>query len=185
MSNKDKLHAMRFDQYVTGLEDLIEYVNTFSNTQNMVMVEIGSYVGESTEIFANNFKTVISIDPFINDYDMNDSACHYMDFNKVYEIFKLNISKYDNIVHIKKISDDAVNDLKETKIDLVYIDGLHTYEQVKKDIQNYIGLINNSGFICGHDYHPDWQGVIDAIHETIGTPDMTFEDNSWVKKLPF
>jgi hypothetical protein len=182
MSNKDKLYPMRDGHYKNGLEDLINYVNTFSNTNEMVMIEIGSYAGESTEIFAKNFKKVISIDPFINDYDENDPACKYMDLTEVYETFNLMMSKYDNIVHIRKKSDDAINDLIDTKVDLIYIDGLHTYEQVKTDIKNYNNLINNLGFICGHDYHPVWQGVVDAINETIGEPEMVFQDTSWVKK---
>lgn len=180
--SKNKLHPMREGTYKEGLEELIKYVNTFSNTNDMVMIEIGSYAGESTELFAKNFKKVISIDPYINDYDKNDPACKYMDFDNVYKKFSDVISKYDNISHIRKISDDAINDLKGIKVDLIYIDGLHTYEQVKKDITNYKSLINKNGFISGHDYHLVWQGVIDAIHETIGEPEMVFQDTSWIKK---
>ena len=32
---KDKLYIMRDEKYHKGLEDLIEYVNTFSNTKNI------------------------------------------------------------------------------------------------------------------------------------------------------
>lgn len=183
MSIKDTLYAMRSGHYKNGLEDLINYVNTFSNTKEMTILEIGSYAGESTEMFAQNFKSVIAIDPFMNDYDPNDPACSYMDLTNVYKTFSSVISKYDNITHIRKTSDDAINELKDTKVDLIYIDGLHTYDQVKKDIDNYIGLINESGFISGHDYHSVWQGVIDAIHEKIGKPDTIFQDTSWIKKL--
>jgi hypothetical protein len=182
MKNKNTLYPMREGHYKNGLEDLIDYVNKFSNIKEMVMIEIGSYAGESTELFAKNFKKVISIDPYINDYDENDPACQYMDFNEVYNTFSNVISKYNNISHIRKTSDEAINDLKDIKVDLIYIDGLHTYEQVKKDIENYKKIINNYGFISGHDYHPVWQGVIDAIHETIGEPEMKFQDTSWIKK---
>jgi hypothetical protein len=183
MSIKDTLYAMRSGHYKNGLEDLINYVNTFSNTKEMTILEIGSYAGESTEMFAQNFKSVIAIDPFMNDYDANDPACSYMDLTNVYKTFSSVISKYDNITHIRKTSDDAADELKDTKVDLIYIDGLHTYDQVKKDIDNYIGLINESGFISGHDYHSVWQGVVDAIHEKIGKPDTIFQDTSWIKKL--
>jgi len=183
MSNKDTLYCMRNEQYINGLKDLIQYVNTFSNTNEMTMIEIGSYAGESTEIFANNFKNVISIDPYLNDYDSNDVACDYMDLSEVYKKFKKTISKYNNINHIKKTSDNAFNDIKDIKVDLIYIDGLHTYNQVKKDIINYKSLLNDFGYISGHDYHSVWQGVINAIHETIGEPDIIFQDTSWIKKI--
>jgi hypothetical protein len=119
----------------------------------------------------------------MNDYDPNDPACSYMDLTNVYNTFSSTTSKYDNITHIRKTSDDAVDELKDIKVDIIYIDGLHTYDQVKKDINNYKGLIKESGFISGHDHHPVWQGVIDAIHETIGEPDETFQDTSWIIKL--
>jgi hypothetical protein len=48
---------------------------------------------------------------------------------------------------------------------------------------NYKKLVKKSGFITGHDYHPVWQGVVDAIHEAIGEPEMIFQDTSWVKKI--
>jgi len=118
MTNKNILYPMREGYYKNGLEDLIDYVNKFSNTKEMVMIEIGSYAGESTELFAKNFKKVISIDPYINNYDQNDPACYYMDFNDVFKTFSNIISKYDNISHIKKISDEAINDLKDIKVDM-------------------------------------------------------------------
>lgn len=176
---------MRNDNYRQGLSNLINYVNNKCDTKNMVMIEIGSYAGESTEMFTSNFKKVISIDPFLNDYDVNDVTCEYMQLTEVYNIFNKKMSKYENFEHIRKTSDDAINELKNMKVDLIYIDGLHTYEQVKKDIENYLPLINDGGFICGHDYHPVWQGVVNAIHEKLGQPDELFQDTSWIKKIKY
>lgn len=180
---KDKLYVMRDEKYKEGLEHLIDYVNTFSDSKNMTMIEIGSYAGESTELFAKHFKHVIAIDPFFNDYDKNDVTCKYMDLTEVFHTFNSVISKYDNITHIRKTSDDATLQLKDIKVDLVYIDGMHTYDQVKLDIQNYLPIINETGFICGHDYHSVWQGVVNAIHEKLGEPDEIFQDTSWIKKI--
>jgi hypothetical protein len=178
---KNELYIMRNPHYTTGLLDLIQYINNYSSTYDMTMIEIGSYAGESTELFSKHFKKVISIDPFINDYDPNDITCDYMDLDKVYNVFLQRISPLSNVIHIREISDNAVTLIKN-KIDFVYIDGLHTYNQVKKDILNYIPLINQ-GFIAGHDYHPVWQGIIDGVNELLGTPDATFCDTSWIKKI--
>ncbi len=177
MSN---FYLMRGGEMMIGLQSMIEYLG---NTKEMNMIEIGSYVGESTVLFAQNFKSVISIDPFLNGYDENDAACHAADFDLVYKKFLENIANYNNITHIKKISCDAINDIKE-KVDFVYIDGLHTYEQVKKDINNYRKVIKENGIIGGHDYSTNgWQGVINAVDETLGFPDKVFLDCSWIKKL--
>ncbi len=180
---RDELYPMRHHDYSEGLDNLIDYINKIYDTKEMTVLEIGSYAGESTEQFAQKFKSVISIDPFIDDYDVNDPACGYMQLTKVYNVFKEKMSKYKNVKHIKKTSDDAINELKNIKVDLVYIDGLHTYKQVKRDIDNYLPIISDSGFISGHDYHPVWQGVVDAIHEKIGEPEKIFKDTSWIKKV--
>ena len=50
-------------------------------------------------------------------------------------------------------SDDFFHNNKK-KFDLIFIDGLHTYEQVKKDITNSINSINNNGYILVHDCLP-------------------------------
>lgn len=178
---KDKLYLMRDPNYLQGLIDLISYINNFYPTKEIDMIEIGSYAGESTELFSKHFKSVISIDPFINDYDPNDITCNYMDLDEVYDVFNEKISKLDNVVHIRKTSDDAIEDIKGD-FKFIYIDGLHTYEQVKKDINNYLPLIKE-GFISGHDYHPVWQGIIDGVNELLETPDKTFCDTSWIKKI--
>lgn len=179
----DELYLMRDEKYTNGLIDLINYINTYSNTKEMNMIEIGAYAGESTIIFSKYFKSVITIDPFINNYDINDPACQYADFENVFQKFKENTKSIDNIFLIRKTSNMAFRKLKKNQYDFIYIDGLHTYKQVKKDIENYIQLIKKEGFIGGHDYHENWQPVINAIHQTIGEPNKIFNDTSWIKLI--
>ena len=40
------------------------------------------------------------------------------------------------------------------KFDLIFIDGLHIYDQVKKDILNSLDVLNEKGFILLHDCFP-------------------------------
>jgi predicted O-methyltransferase YrrM len=176
-------YIMRDLTYTKGLLDLIAHINNTNITSNMRMVEIGSYAGESTKIFANHFREVITIDPYLNDYDLNDITCYHMDLNKVYELFIENTKNYENIRLIKKTSDEAINDLEGQFFDFIYIDGIHTYEQVSKDIDNYKPLIKSGGFIGGHDYHSVWEGVVNSVNEKLGNPDKTFQDTSWIIKI--
>lgn len=174
---------MRPEWSQTGLLTMISYINEIIPTENLTLIEIGSYAGESTNIFCKNFKSVISIDPYMENYDINDPACHNMKLGEVYNIFVNNTEHLSNHIHIKKISDNAVIDLVGNQIDVVYIDGLHTYNQVKMDILNYIPIIQKGGYISGHDYHPNWPGVMQAVHEVLGNPDKIFSDTSWIKRI--
>lgn len=55
--------------------------------------------------------------------------------------------------NIRKSSNDffATN---KGKFDLIFIDGLHKYDQVKKDINNSLKFLNNAGIILLHDCMP-------------------------------
>ena len=179
---RDTFYIMRAPFYAEGLIDMIDWINTIRPTSEMRIIEIGSYVGESTMIFADRFKEVISVDPYINDYDLNDAACHHAPFDKVYEQFIRNTLSVPNIKSIKETSQNAFFILKDQQWDMVYIDGLHTYEGVLYDIEHYKTIIKPGGFICGHDY--GWDGVRRAIVELLDdTVDATFKDASWAKQL--
>lgn len=42
----------------------------------------------------------------------------------------------------------------EQKFDLIFIDGLHVYEQVKRDLINAVKCLNHNGLIMLHDMNP-------------------------------
>lgn len=175
---------MRPKVYMDGLQHLIDYINSFSDTKEMEMIEIGSYAGESTELFSKHFKNVIAIDPYIENYDPNDLTCTYAPLSEVRKAYEKRMRGVPNASLLPVTSDMAIQVLIEgKKFDFVYIDGLHTYEQVKKDIENYLPIIKEGGFIGGHDYHPTYQGVINAVNELLGQPHHTTQDTSWIIKL--
>jgi len=55
---------------------------------------------------------------------------------------------------VRKTSDQFFNDNKD-KFDCIFIDGLHYYSQVKKDIENSIKILNPNGVILLHDCLPN------------------------------
>jgi predicted O-methyltransferase YrrM len=179
---KDKFYVMRTPYYTQGLQDMIRWINTFRPTSEMRMIEIGSYIGESTMVFANHFKEVISVDPYINDYDLSDAACSYAPFDIVYQEFLKNTLSIPNIKSIRETSQNAFSILKEQQWDMVYIDGLHTLEGVSHDIEHYKTIIKPGGFVCGHDY--GWGNVRHAIGQLLDDKvDSTFKDSSWIKQI--
>ena len=44
---------------------------------------------------------------------------------------------------------------KKIQRDLIFIDGLHTAEQVKKDFENALKILSPNGFIVLHDCNPE------------------------------
>jgi len=82
---------------------------------------------------------------------------------------------YENIAEFKDIrieiiqltSDEAVGKVKDNSVDLLFVDGGHKYEQVKKDIGNYWPNVKPGGIFLGHDYeldgHPGVKRAVDEI----------------------
>ena len=54
------VYDMRPEKLVQGLIDLVEYISN-KKSKDLVMIEVGSYAGQSMEIFAstNKIKTII------------------------------------------------------------------------------------------------------------------------------
>ena len=55
--------------------------------------------------------------------------------------------------NVRKTS-DTFFESNDTNFDVVFIDGLHTYEQVRRDVINSIKFLNPGGFIALHDMLP-------------------------------
>lgn len=174
--------VMRPTDSANGLRSLCNYLkNTFGEI--VAMVEVGSYIGESAEIFAQEFPNTIiyCIDPWVGGFDDSDS-CSVVDYSEIEAQFDARASKYTNIQKLKGNSTDY-----KIPCDFVYIDGCHKYECVKEDIIHWSPFASKA--ICGHDYYNDYidtiqphtAGVRKAVNELLGNPTMIFDDNSYVK----
>lgn len=62
---------------------------------------------------------------------------------------KLNLIRADS--HKQTSFDKIKNLLKDEKLDVLFIDGDHTYEGVKKDFEMYNNLVRKNGIIIFHD----------------------------------
>ena len=73
-------------------------------------------------------------------------------FEKINVPYKVGVDPREG-GNVKKTSDEF---FKNNKVffDLIFIDGLHEYEQVNRDIKNSLNFINNDGFILLHDCLP-------------------------------
>ena len=173
-----------------GLVDLINKLNR----KDMVVVEIGSYRGESAEIFLGTGKVakIYCVDPWKPSYDLDDGAA-YTDMRKVESDFDRRHAANPHVIKVKGTIDTFIERFRDNpdvidKIDVIYIDGLHTYEGVHHDIEMTLTYIKPRLAIAGHDYYFEsgraaWPGVVQAVEELIGIPDMTFDDGSWLKAV--
>tara|TARA_B110000438_G_C15788718_1_gene639646 strand:- start:1347 stop:2021 length:675 start_codon:yes stop_codon:yes gene_type:complete len=65
-----------------------------------------------------------------------------------------------------RMTSDEYFQTNKDKFDIILIDGLHTYEQVRKDIFNSIDRLNTNGIIIMHDCLPAkiWNQIVPRIY---------------------
>lgn len=68
----------------------------------------------------------------------------------------------------------------DASLDLVFIDAIHLYEDVKADIAAWLPKVKPEGILAGDDYCSAFQGVIDAVDETFPAKIRHIDENTGV-----
>lgn len=130
--------------------DLIELLDK----EEVVYAEIGSYCGASASLALSNDRVseVFCIDP------LNLSSSHFKGSLSQEETLKKNISKVKTkakSVIFKNFSSDekVLKFFKNKKIDILYIDGDHTFSGVMSDWNNFKDSVAKGGFVVFDDYY--------------------------------
>lgn len=179
-------HSQANQQFL-GLADFCNFLDKWfcqyqKQTPPFTAVEIGSHMGEGLQMLAAThlFNKIHVIEPFKGEEAFNTDF--KWTWEEVRQEWDLNTRHFKDIIQLHEaFSYEVVDKFFDNSINLVYIDGDHSYEAVKRDIELYLPKIRNRGILSGHDYHTTWPGVMKAVNETLGTPDKVFQDSSWMK----
>jgi predicted O-methyltransferase YrrM len=177
--NKWTFYNPKFE-FLTDCADHVWYGHIFfaydliRNLEPETFVELGTYYGSSMSSFAQgvkdgNLSTKIYA---IDSWEGDENAGFYG--NYVYEHTQALVKKYYpelNINLVKKYFDKALMDFEDKSIDIIHIDGLHTYEAVKKDYQDWLPKMKTDGVMLFHDIFVEEHGVKDFWTELKSNPD--------------
>jgi len=140
--------------------------------QNTTGAEIGVFEGEFSKLIIDAVQPqkFYMVDLFSGSMVSGDKNGNNMktisldeSYNKLTEQYKLN----DRVNVYKGKSVDFFKEIADDSLDFIYIDGDHSYEGAKVDLQNAFYKVKSGGLICGHDYTPRFQGVVDAVNEFV------------------
>jgi predicted O-methyltransferase YrrM len=142
---------------VSELKKNLNKLNKFvDRTNDINILEIGSYEGLSSVFFADNFleremSSLTCVDPFLR-ISNNDHA-EYLKNNQE-KHFDINITRCDNSEKIKvfKITSDEFFANNRKKFNLIYIDGCHEPEFISRDIENGFKCLEENGIMWMNDY---------------------------------
>ena len=126
--------------------------NNFKNVTNIRnILEIGSYEGRSAIFFLNNF-----IDSNIDCIDTWSGSDEHenFDFSVIEKNFDTNTSAFQLNKRLKKfkMTSNEFFMTNSKKYDLIFVDGDHSSNQVKIDINNSWNILNKGGYLILDDY---------------------------------
>ena len=166
-----------------GLIDLCQTVKYYLGDDNLQLVEIGSYCGESGGIISKTFPNSIlnCVDPWEkyteegSTYDLNEQE---LVLREAERIFDSTTGTFSNVKKNKMASNKYAELVEPNSIDFIYIDGNHQYSSVVEDLNIWSEKVKVGGVIAGHDF--GWATVSRAIYEFFGRPPVSvFSDGSW------
>jgi hypothetical protein len=155
-------------------------------------VEIGVCKGDYSKILLekSTLSTLFSVDPW-----QNMSVDVYWDRNNVPQ--DENEERYQNVVRefkkygdkskiLRMTSKEAAPKFQDGELEFVYIDGNHSYEACKEDIQLWWPKVKKGGLFAGHDYvdgkvNESEFGVKSAVDEFVKANNQTL----FVNPQPF
>lgn len=171
----DKLFLTNLDDIPTAWRGHRKFAEWLvSSVKPEVTVELGVAWGFSTFCFAMpRIGHVYGIDTFEGDQYTGDYSGSYEYVLHRQEKLLMN----DNVTFIKGNFDDVVKTW-DKKIDILHIDGDHSYEAVKKDYENWIPHLKENGIVLFHDSCVDVLGGrqfgVKRFFEEIDLPKCNF-----------
>jgi hypothetical protein len=152
--------------------------------------EIGVSVGGHSEAIlkSTNIQKLYSVDPYkINKAGFSEEDDIFHDLLFLWVEYRLN--KYaprSQMVRLFSVEASAL--FENESLDFVFIDGDHSYEAVRDDINAWYSKVRIGGIVSGDDY-TTWPGVKKAVDEIFGKKGLTvYHDDReprvwWVERV--
>lgn len=136
------------DWFTKNLPSWVKYiVPHLESIENPRVLEIGSYEGRSAYFILDAVEKafVVCVDPF--------TGSGYLPLVDVETRCIKNLSQFSPRFMIQKqTSDDFFAETGWDYFDFIYVDGLHTEDQCRKDMENSWKWLNPGGIMCIDDY---------------------------------
>jgi predicted O-methyltransferase YrrM len=144
---------------IVGMMDQMELGWLHNIAQEMdSIVEIGCYKGRSTHALASGCRGhLYAVDPW------DWKAWWDQEEGETYETFLRNMQEFSNLTPLRMLSAEAAaSDLIPPMVDMVFIDGDHSFEVAMQDLTLWAPRAKK--LVAGHDlYHNECPGVEKAL----------------------
>lgn len=146
-------------------------------------VEVGAWLGRSTAYLCANAGVnhrICVVDTWLgtpNEWKTTHKLATQID---LFTAFSANLQGY-NYEPFRMTSELAATYFPDASVDVVFLDADHTYEATKADIKRWLPKVKAGGYLAGHDYCKEWEGVIQAVDEIFGEKkEVNVADTCWL-----
>jgi len=157
------------------------------------VVEIGAAYGGSSLIMLTHLQggaRLYSLDPFIQDsmgqFQATESTCRRCVKNAIVALG--DPKRTEQWTLIPQYSFDVMKTWAQ-KIDMIFIDGDHAYESVKKDFEDWLSFVERGGYMLFHDsrrregtpdgsYDKGWPGPTRLVNELMSDSRVEFIESA-------
>ena len=140
-----------------------------------VFVELGTHSGNSYFAVCQTVKHFkLGTKCFAVDSWKGDPQAGFYDDSIYNEVSAYNEKTYSHFSLLKHmLFNEALNDFPDRTIDLLHMDGCHTYEAVNNDFQNWLPKMSDKGIILIHDIAEKdrdfgvqkfWEKIVEEYH---------------------
>lgn len=140
-----------------------------------LFVEVGSWLGKSAALMASLIQAsgkgieFCCIDPWQDGGPDLRGTTYFQSLkvDDVYSIFLGNVKPFAGLVKpMRGFSTDVAKDFGDETIDYIMLDGDHSYQAVRADIDAWLPKMKPGSVMAGDDYL--WPGVKQAVDEKFG-----------------
>lgn len=138
-------------------------------------VEVGVWKGDfSSEILKRDVGQLHLVDPWksITDVPARWHAAPQEEMDAIHDSVVAKFAGDDRVKIHRQFSVDAAASFEDGLLDWIYIDGNHSYDFVKADLEAWWPKLKSGGAICGDDYQEGYYqvtsldfGVVKAVDE--------------------
>jgi hypothetical protein len=157
------LNKISHDQYLFGVDDYMSSAwighapfmkFIIRELKPKIFVELGVHNGFSYFVGCQAIKECgLSAKAFAIDHWEGDSQAGFFDDSVFQGVLQVN-SKYSGFSTLLKSSfSNALKSFENESIDLLHIDGYHSYGSVKEDFETWLPKVSENGVILLHDIH--------------------------------
>ena len=143
--------------------EMIEFLNLINGIKPKTVLEIGTAMGGTLFLlsrFSSSKAKLISVDLLTDNISSRNISFYKAIARRRQKIVFLRGDSH-NLLTYQRIK----KNLKKRKVDLLFIDGDHSYQGVKNDFKMYKTLVKSGAIICFHDIVPGETKKVGGVPE--------------------